>query len=66
MQITNVSADVRTVSYGAPSYDMKLEQRIDGDWTTVWTTNEMSNDYAHTEMRDRSRALAEQLLRVVA
>jgi len=66
MHIKNISADVRTVAYGAPSYQYQLEQRIDGQWTTVWSTNEMSNDWAYSEMRDRAHALADQLRRVVA
>ncbi len=33
-------------------------QRLDGDkWVTVWSTNEMSNDYAYSEAKDKLNAL---------
>lgn len=63
MTITDYSADVRVVKYHAPTYDMQLEQRVDGQWTTVYTTNEFSDDYSYINMRERASQLRDELLR---
>lgn len=33
--------------------DIILEQLKDGEWVQVWSTNEMSNDYAYTDLKNK-------------
>lgn len=63
MTITDISADVRIVNYGALEAfkgrdDIVVEERADGQWQRVMAFNSVSNDYASTESRDFARNLA--------
>lgn len=49
MNINFITADIRTVSYGAPTYEVRIEERVAGEWATHWSTNEASNDFSSSE-----------------
>lgn len=37
-----------------------VEEHINGAWVTRWSTNELSNDFAYTEAKNRKRLLEQQ------
>lgn len=60
-QIKNVSPNVRIVTLGTgmePGHNIEIHEKVGNEWKKHWGTNEMSNDMASTEIKEKARALA--------
>jgi len=59
--IKEVSPHVRIVKTGSgmkPGDNLEIHEKVGDDWKKHWGTNEMSNDMASTEIREKAEALA--------
>ena len=60
MSIKQITETVRINYDGSPfdvTYDVKVEQLVDGEWKMVRGFNSLSDDYAYTNANNAARAI---------
>lgn len=48
------------VNWAVATDNVFVEELVNGEWVTRWSTNELSNDYAYTEANNRKRLLEQE------